>query len=132
LRDLDLLFPQAAKHPYGDEKSLCPLRGATSRLERIPGRHAVPVTQTGDPGAAGPPAPRHIRWAGPIDCLIFDDLSQPVRDRTEKPVPCVNDLVRRVLSTLPGRIASKRRTAEVSSGPLFNPPWADGAIAKFW
>jgi hypothetical protein len=42
---------------------------------------------------------------------FFDDLSQPVRDRTEKPVPCVNDLVRGVLSTLRGQIASKRRTS---------------------
>src|SRR4029077_17485911 len=47
----------------------------------------------------------------PLTACFFDDLSQPVRDRAKKPVPCVNDLVRRVLSTLRGRIASKRRTA---------------------
>src|SRR4029077_17880495 len=47
----------------------------------------------------------------PLTACFFDDLSQPVRDRTEKPVPCVNDLVRRELSTLRGRIARKRRTA---------------------
>src|SRR5262249_54381011 len=47
----------------------------------------------------------------PLAARFFDDLSEPVRDRTEKSMPCVDDLVRGVLSTLRGRIASRRRTA---------------------
>src|SRR6516225_6948148 len=71
----------------------------------------LPVTQTGDPGAAGL-LPQDISVGqAPLAARFFDDLSEPVRDRTEKPVPCVNDLVRGVLSTLRGWIASKRRTA---------------------
>src|SRR6516225_4056605 len=74
-------------------------------------QHPLPVTQTGDPGTAGL-LPQDISVGqAPLAARFFDDLSEPVRDPTEKPVPCVNDLVRGVLSTLRGRIASKRRTA---------------------
>src|SRR5262249_34880640 len=74
-------------------------------------QHALPVTQTGDPGAADL-LPQDISVGqAPLAARFFDDLSEPTRDRTEKPVPCVNDLVRRGLSTLRGRIASKRRSA---------------------
>src|SRR6516162_789475 len=72
-------------------------------------QHPLPVTQTGDPGAAGL-LPQDISVGqAPFAARFFYDLSEPVRDRTEKPVPCVNDLVRGVLSTLRGWIASKRR-----------------------
>src|SRR5262249_5322372 len=74
-------------------------------------QHAVPVTQTGDPGAAGL-LPQDISVGqAPLAARFFDDLSEPPPDRTEKPVTCVNDLVRGVLSTLRRRIASKRSTA---------------------
>src|SRR6516225_8612433 len=74
-------------------------------------QHPLPVTQTGDPGAAGL-LPQDISVGqAPFAARFFYDLSEPVRDRTEKPVPCVNDLVRGVLSTLRGWITSKRRTA---------------------
>src|SRR5262252_8338809 len=74
-------------------------------------QHALPVTQTGDPGTAGL-LPQDISVGqAPLAACFFDDLSEPVRDRTEKPVPCVNDLVRGVLPTLQWWIASKWRTA---------------------
>src|SRR5215472_3818730 len=71
----------------------------------------LPVTQTGDPGAAGLLSQDISVGQSPLAARFFDDLSEPVRDRTEKLIPCVNDLVRGVLCTLRGRIASKRRTA---------------------
>ena len=40
---------------------------------------------------------------------FFNDLSKLARDRAEEPVPCVNDLVRGILSALGGRIARRRR-----------------------
>jgi hypothetical protein len=69
---------------------------------------ALPVTQTGDPGAADLLS-QDIGQA-PLAARFFDYLSEPARDRAEEPVPRVNDLVRGVLPTLGGRIACRRRS----------------------
>jgi hypothetical protein len=56
-------------------------------------QHALPVRETGNPGAAGL-LPQDISVGqAPLAACFFDDLTEPVRDRTEKSVPCVNDLV---------------------------------------
>jgi hypothetical protein len=70
---------------------------------------ALPITQTGDPGAADLLSQDISVGQAPLAARFFDDLSKPARDRAEEPVPCFNDLVRGVLSTLGGRIACRRR-----------------------